>query len=188
MARPAGQADQPDQRERARGYERHVLAGDGEQVVEARGPESLPQVWRERLFVAEHDALDHTAALAVEPRCDRPGEQRSQLVGDAAEAAPVADELPAVCSEHDVDALVPEPGALVEAVCFRPRQANGRDRLEHGALRRRASERELQESGFAKAETSEARHLGRDPKLEPAPTCGRGDDEVGALGGVDARE
>ena len=100
----------------------------------------------------------------------------------------MADEPPAVCSQNDVDTLVTEPRALVEPVCFRPRQADSRDRLERGALRRRASERELQKNGFVKVEASETHHFGRDPKLEPAPACGRGYDQVCAFSGIDPRE
>jgi hypothetical protein len=100
----------------------------------------------------------------------------------------MAHELPTVCAEHDVDTLVPEPRALVEAVCLRSRQANGCDGLDHAALRRSASEREFQEDGLAKAEGAETPHLGRDPKLEAAPARRRRDDKVGALGGIHARE
>ena len=85
-------------------------------MVEARSAEAVAQVRRERLLVAENDALDDSAAFAAQPACGRSRQRGTQAVGNAPEAAPVSNELPAVGVEDDVDALVPEPAALVEAV------------------------------------------------------------------------
>src|SRR5205807_6297621 len=100
----------------------------------------------------------------------------------------MADARPPVGAENDVDALVPEPGALVEAVRGRPRQANRRDRLEQGALRRRAAEWQLEENRLVEAEAPEPRHFRREPHLEWADPRGPGHHELGALGCPNSRE
>ena len=157
-------------------------------MVEARGAKAVPQVGRERLLVAEDDAFDDSAPLAVQPACGRSRERGAQPVGDAPEAAAMAGERPPVGAEDDVDALVPEPGALVEAVRGRPRQANRGDRLEQGALRRRAAERQLEENRLVEAEEPEPRHLCREPHLEWAEPRRPGHHEVGALGSANSRQ
>jgi hypothetical protein len=96
------------------------------------------------LLVTEHDPFDDATPLTVETRRDRAGKPGSQGVGDSAEATSVADQGPAVRVEDDVDAPAPQPRALVEAVDLRPWQPHGCDRLDHGPLRRRATERKLE--------------------------------------------
>ena len=76
-------------------------------MVEPGCAKTLPQSFRERLLVAEHDALDDAAPVAVQARGDRAGQALAQAVGDAAEPAPTADDAPAVCAQHDMDAVAP---------------------------------------------------------------------------------
>ena len=64
--------------------------------------------------------------------------------------------LPAVRAQDDVDAVTAQPGALVEAVAWPAAAAAPSRRLEHGALRRRAPERQLEQHRLAKAEPAEA--------------------------------
>ena len=54
------------------------------------------------LGVEENDALDDSAALAAQPACGRSRQRGTQAVGNAPEAAPVSNELPAVGVEDDV--------------------------------------------------------------------------------------
>src|SRR5206468_2057349 len=119
----------------------------GEQVVEPGRPEPLPQALRERLLVAQHDPLDHASALAVEARRDRAGKPGAQSIGEAAEAASVADRRPAVRTQDNVDAQALQPRPLVEAVRLRPWQPHGCDCLDHGTLWWRATEREFEQDG-----------------------------------------
>ena len=128
LAEPARKAEQPREHDRARGDECHVLSGNREQVIEARGAEAVAQLLRERLLVAEDDAFDHAAALAVKAGRDRRREPRAQPVGDAREPAAVADQPPAIRAQDDMHAVAREPGAFVEPVLRRLRQANRRDR------------------------------------------------------------
>ena len=131
-------------------------------MVEPGRPEALPQALRERLLVAEHDPLDHASAFGVETRRNRAGKPGAQSIGEAAEAASVADCRPAVRAQDDVDAQALQPRPLVEAMLLRPWQPHGRDRLDHGTLRRRTTERKLEQDGLMKPEASEAGHVRRD--------------------------
>jgi hypothetical protein len=108
-------------------------------VVEARSAKPLPQAVRERLLVAEDDALDDPSALAAKTGRDRAGEPSPEPVGESAEAAASADESPAIGAQHDVDPVAPKERPLIEAVLRPARRANGRNRLDDAALRRRAA-------------------------------------------------
>jgi len=85
-----------------------------------------------------------------------------------------------------MDALVPEPGPLVEAMLRRLWQAHGRDRLEQRALWWSAAERKLQQNRLAKTKSAEAADLSRHAHGEAARAGRAGDDEQRPLGGVDA--
>jgi hypothetical protein len=140
------------------------------------------------LLVAEDDAFDHAATFTVEPRSDGPGKPSSQSIGYAGEPAASSDEHPSVGTEDDVDPLVPEPRALVEAVLRWARQANRRDGFEQAALRRGAAERELEECGLPQSQTSEAAHLRRYTELKAARACRARDHEERTLGRIDVAE
>src|SRR5581483_2861603 len=101
LAEPSRQAEQPHEQQHAPGDERDVLSGDGEQVIEARGAEALPELVREALVVSEHDALENRASLARHSPSDRGSQPRSQPVADPADAAAAADDAPAVAAQHD---------------------------------------------------------------------------------------
>ena len=170
LPEPPRKTEQPGERKRPAGDEHDVLAGHREQVVETRSSESLPQIVRERLLVAEDDPFHDPAALAVQPGRDRARQPSTQAVGDAAEPTAPTDLSPAISSQNHVHAVSPKPGRLVEAVLRRLRQTHRDDGLDQGALRRRAAERQLELDGLAEAQAAEASDLGRHPQLEPGVT------------------
>ena len=188
LPEPARKAEQPGERKRPAGDEHDVLARHREQVVETRSSESLPQVVRERLLVAEDDPFDDPAPLSPQPGRDRAREPSTQAVGDAAEPTAPTDLSPAISSQNHVHAVSPKPGRLVEAVLRRLRQTHRDDGLDQGTLRRRAPERQLELDGLAQAQTAEASDLGRHPQLEPGMTGRPGDRQHASLRGVDVSE
>ena len=64
-----------------------------------------------------------------------------QSVGDAAEPAAAADDVPLVDVQDDVDALPAQPRPLVEAVVGPARSSTTASSADDRALRRRAAER-----------------------------------------------
>jgi hypothetical protein len=90
-------------------------------VVEPGGAKPLPQAFGERLLVAQDDTLDDSTTFSVEAWGDRAGERRAQPIRNATEPAAPADHSPAVSVEHDVHAVAPEPGCLVETALRRTR-------------------------------------------------------------------
>ena len=166
LAKPAGDPEKPRDCKGPAGDEDDVLARDRQEVVEARDPEPLPELFGEALLVTEHDAFNHSTAFAVQAGCDRASHGLAQPVGDAPQTATVSDELPPVGAQDDMDAMAPQPGALVEAVLGRLREPDCGDSLEQATLRRRAPERQLEQDGLAEAEPTESMNLSRDPQLE----------------------
>jgi hypothetical protein len=138
----------------------------------------LAQALRERLFVAQHDALDDPSPLSVQPRGDRACQPGPQPVGDPAKPASVAHDSPPVRAQDDVHAVAP---AFVEAVLCGPRPPHSRDRLEHGTLRRSRARRELEQDGLVELEPPEAPHLPRNTQLEPGSASRAGYDHKRSL-------
>src|SRR5205814_6622480 len=133
----------------------------------------------------ENHAFDDPAPLATQAGHDRARERSTEPVGDASEAAAVADLAPAVRSQHHVYAVTSQPGCLVEAVLGRLRQPDRDDGLDQSSLRRRATERQLEQDGLAETEPAEAADLCRHPQLELRPSGRAGDGEHAPLRGVD---
>src|SRR5205823_3666130 len=152
--------------EHATGDEGDVLAGHGQQVVEAGGAEALAELGREPLILAEDDSLQHRSTLAVQTVRNRTSEPGSQTIRDAAEAAPPADGAPGARAQDDVHALPPQVRPLVEAVLRGARQAKLSTRGDDGALRRRAPRRQLELRALRDAEGSEPPHPDADALLE----------------------
>src|SRR5437899_2764553 len=100
----------------------------------------------------------------------------------------MTDDAPFPRDHDDVHTMPPEPCSLVETVRGRPRQADPPGELEVGALRRGASEWQLEQHRLADGERAEADEPGRDAQLEAAPPSGAGDDSERRLGFADARE
>jgi hypothetical protein len=119
-------------------------------VVEARGAKAVTQLRVEAFVLAEDDAGDDRAALALEPRGHRPRNRRAEIVRDTADPTPLPDDPEAVGAEDDVDSLTREESALVELVTrFRRRwPLGGGNELQDGTLRRRATEWQLKPSGL----------------------------------------
>ena len=100
----------------------------------------------------------------------------------------MADAAPPVGMQNHVDAAVPQPARLVEAVRRGARETHRRDGLDHGTLRRRAAQWKLEQHSLSEAEAAESAHLRGNSQFEArAPRRGR-DGQLGSLGGVDARE
>src|SRR5204863_4882358 len=144
-----------------------VLPRHGQGVVEARARKALPQLLGGPLLVAEHDALDQAPPFAVEAGSNRAGQGAAKPVGDSAETAAMADELPPVGAQDDMDAVAPQPGALVKPVFRRLWPPDSGDGLEQATLRRRAAERQLEQDSLPEAEPPEAANLGWHSQLEP---------------------
>src|SRR5437868_12377593 len=95
------------------------------------------------------------------------------------------DQPPAVSGQHDVDAVAPEPGSLVEAVTGAVGKLRLRPHLEDAALRRRSPERELELSRLVECSQPEAPDANGHLQVELASArCRRHDDERG-LGASD---
>ena len=109
LARHARDTEQPRDEQHAARDERDVLARDGEQVVEARGTERVPQVFVEPFVFAEHDPEQHGTPLAGDARRERGGDRSPEPVGDAAEASPATDDLWIATAEDHVNAVTPKP-------------------------------------------------------------------------------
>ena len=134
-------AEQPCDEQHAAGDERDVLTRHGEQVVEPRGTERVPQVFVEPFVLAEHDPEQHGTPLAGDARRERGGDRSPEPVGNAAEPSAAADDLWVATSQDHVDAVAPKPRALVEAIVAGPRRGHEDRKLEDRALGRRPAHR-----------------------------------------------
>ncbi len=84
-------------------------------MVEPGGAERVANIVVQPLVLAEHDACEHGATLtfdAVQP----PNEGAAQLVGEAADPTPRADDAPLVRAQQNVHATPAQERALVEVV------------------------------------------------------------------------
>ena len=128
----------------------------------ARSPGRRPAAPCRARVLAEDDPDEQAASLPRRPAGERRLHVRAQPVADATDPAPPADDAPAlVAAEHDVHSATREPPALVEAGLGPTRRDRPRAQLEHGALRRRALRRELEQDPLADRARAEAVHLGR---------------------------
>src|SRR5436190_5010123 len=184
LTEPARNPEQPRNCERAAGDQDNVLPRHGQEVVEARAPKALPQLLGEALLVAEYDALDHAPPFAVQSGSNRAGQDPAKPVGDSAETAAMTDELPPVGAEDDMDAVAPQPSALVEAAFRRLRRPHRGDSVEQATLWRRAAERQLEQDSLPETEPPEAANLGWDSQLEPRSPRRAGHLEHRAFGSV----
>ena len=113
----------------------------------------------------------------VRPGASEPASQRADAVRVAAEAAAPPHDPPLLADGDDVDAVPPEPGALVEPVRRWPRKLQPRDELQNRALGRRPAHRELEEHRLAHADPTEADEAGRHAQLEAVVAGRPGDDQ-----------
>ena len=179
FARRPRESDEPRERVDAGGQERDVLARDREQVVEAGCPEVAPRGDREVLVLAEHDPEHDAAADAARAATDRALDALAEAVAQAEDPAPVTHETPVVRSEHDVDPLPSEPGALVEAVLRWAGLDDAHPRFQEGAARRRATDGELQENALVELASAERSRLREHADGERRAPCGRDSDQLG---------
>ena len=111
--------------------------------------------------LAEHDPGEERAALSRRPAGKGALHVRAQPVGDATDPTPPADDAHAFPAQHDVHAAPGKPAALVEAGLGPTRRDRPRAQLEHGALRRRALRRKLEQHPLAEPGRAESADLGR---------------------------
>jgi hypothetical protein len=69
---------------------------------------------------------------------------RTKSIRDAADPSAAADDPPVAAVKHDVNPAAGQPPALVEAVLRTTRRIDPRTKVEDGALRRRATDRQLE--------------------------------------------
>ena len=185
LAQPAWDAQQPRQHQRAGGDQRHVLPGHSEQVVEPGRSEVLAQPLAEALLVTEDNSQEDSAALAVQPACDGAAEPVVQTVAQPAQSVAMSHHSPAVAGQHDMDAVTPEPGSLIEAVAAAARKLRLRAHLEHGAPRWCSAERKLELRGLVEREQPEAPDANGHLQVEAASSrrCGHDDQRATEDGG-----
>ncbi len=130
-------------------------------MVEPRRLEGAAEVGVDSLVGSEHDADDERLPLTRRPEGERVGNRRAQPVADATDPAPPADDVPGSAGVQDhVDPTPLEPCSLVESGLGPSRGDRARSELEHGALRRRAPGRQLEQHPFAQLDAVESTHLG----------------------------
>jgi hypothetical protein len=124
-------------------------------VVEPRSPESLPQLLREAVVLAEDDAVENRSAITGQPAGDGALQLPAEGIRHPAEPTAATHDAPASDAKHDVDAVPPEPRTLVEAVLRPVRLDELSETLQEPALRRRAPARKLEQHGFPNPELAE---------------------------------
>src|SRR5262249_39315805 len=140
------------------------------------------------LVLAQDDSFEHSAALAAHAVAERTTQPGVDPIGNASKTIPSADLAPPVAAQDDVDATVPEPGSLVEAVLGSPRALEDSEHLEHRALRRSPTRRKLEEDRLVRAKPTKTSHPRRRPELEAGPAHRPGDLHERALRPPDVRE
>ena len=130
-------------------------------MVEPRCLEGAAEVGVDAFVCPEHDADDESLPLTRRPEGEPVGNRRAQPVADATDPAPPADDVPGSARVQDhVDPTPLEPCSLIESGLGPSRGDRARPELEHGALRRRAPGRELEQHPFAQLDAVEAAYLG----------------------------
>jgi len=142
-------------------------------VVKTRGAKVVAEVLVKPFILSQHDAGNDCPPLAVEPWCERPVDATPQGVREPSDPAPMANDAVFISAEHDVDALPPQIGSLVESLSLlgATGEAEARDHLEQRSLRRRAAARKLQARRLVRALRPEPVHPDRDPYGERATAC-----------------
>jgi hypothetical protein len=113
---PAASAQRPRREHDERHEQRHVPAGDGHQVREARGPQ-IGDGLRAHALVRPEREPAHDGAGIARPRAGQRVERAEpQAVGEAPCPAAHADRLEAAHAQDGAHALPREPRGLVEAV------------------------------------------------------------------------
>ena len=178
-------AEQPRERERAARDQSHVLAGDGQQVIEPGGAEAVAQVVGQSLVFAENDALDHAAPLSAQAERGRPAEPQVQPVGESGRPSAASDRAPAIAVKDDVDSLPSQPRAFVEAVHGTARQREAAQHGERRTLRRRPAGGKLEQDRLVDPQPTEAQHSCGNPDLESSAARGRRRLDERVLGSAD---
>ena len=161
MAHQARNPKQPREQEHSSRDERDVRARYREQVVKAGGAKVVPEIGGEPLVLPEDDAEQDRPPLAGVPDAIAVRDGSTQAIGHAGEAAPMAYDTPVPSSDDHVYAVPTEPRPFVETVFGSARRDDRAGELEHGALRRRSSKRELEED-----------RLLNTPVAKPLDPCG----------------
>ncbi len=130
----------------------------GEAVVEARGPEVREQGLVHARAPAEDDRLDHVSSYTRQTRRYVGGQPASDAVSDAEDTAATPEHPERLSAQDHVDALPPQPLCLVEAVRRAGRSPQLAEELESRALRRRASERKLEQGRLVHAQRAPAKY------------------------------
>ena len=159
LGREPRDPEQPRKAQDAQSEKRDVLTRHGQQVVEPGRLEVVPELVGEPFVLAQHDPRKHGSSLAVEPDRDRPRDVRAQPIGDAADPSATTDDAPVAAAKDDVDSAPRKPASLVEAVLRTARGRYDGAQGEDGALRRRASERQLEQDALAHRASTELAHL-----------------------------
>jgi len=165
----------------------HVPTAHRQQVVEAARTEALPERVGEPLVLAEEYPLQNGAALPREPWHPVAREPCMETIRDSAEAATTADDAPAIRAQDSVNPVPAEPGLLVEAVRRPTWFSELAEKREACALRRRPSERQLEQHVLVRTERSPANDESPHPQLEAAVTRRLLDVDQRALGRADQR-
>ena len=167
---------------------RDVLPRHREQVVEPRRLERGAEIGIDALVGSEHDADDERPPLARGSERESIADRRAQPVADATNPAPPADDVPGAARvQDDVNAAPLEPPSLVESGLGPSRGDRARPELEHGALGRGASGRELEQHPLSHVEAIEPVHVGHHPHREARPAGRAGDDDPCGCGVADSR-
>ena len=154
-------------------------------MVQAGALEAVLEPGGEPLVLPEHDADEDRAPFSGEPGRDSVSDMPAQAVGSTADPAALPDDAPLPAVEHDMDAAPGEPATLVELAVVGARLDGGRAQRDDGALRRGATERELQQHTFPHVLLAPAPCLGRDAHGERGTTCRTGDDRLHRGGAPD---
>ena len=156
-----------------------------EAVVEARGPE----VGEEALIHAgappENDRLDHVASLALESPRGVAAQPAPDAVTDAGDSPAPPDDPKRLSTQNRVDALPAQPRRLVEAVRRPGWSLQLAQEPQPCPLRRRASERELEEDRLVDAQRPPAEHERLHPLVEAPRSRRLLDLDVRPLRGTD---
>src|SRR6185312_11843572 len=129
-------AEQPCEHQHAARNESHVLTGNRQEVVEARGAEPIIGFVRKSTVLAKDDAFHYRRAISGQPSRDGALQLSSQGVRNAAKPPAPAHDPPAVDEEDHVHALTPQPRPLVKPVLGSARGRHADERIQDGALRR----------------------------------------------------
>src|SRR5262249_52637150 len=150
---------------------------DRQEVIKTRRAEVRSKAVRQTLVLAKDYSLQYGPPLSPDIASEGTSEPGVQPVGETRETSSVTDDAKAVASDHDVDSVMTQPGALVEPVLRPMWKAENPEHVQHSPLRRGAPERQLEEDRLVHSQRLEASRRRRDPQLVPASSRRAGDDE-----------